>query len=525
MTADALIAKGLTKSFAGVTVLAPMDLTIPAGEVHALVGQNGSGKSTFVKCLTGYHKPDAGEITVFGEQLHLPVHSPAEHGIAVIHQDVGLVQSMTVLENLGANAKYGTRLLSPVRLKSERAIYEGLYERLGISIPLDAMVSDLSPAEHALIGIVRAMRLMSDDVSHHLFVLDEPTAYLSRAEASRVTAFMRRVAELGSSVIFISHRLGEVLEACDAVTVLRDGHLVLTARTAELTRGDLVAHMLGRRLQDFYPDPPGQDVDARVRLSVEAVTGDIVDNLSLAVRAGEIVGVTGLAGMGQEELPHLLAGAKAPRGGRVMVHGDDGAAQAVAGKVPEAIRGGMALIPGNRHRDGCWLDASAGENITLPSLDAFRSSRRLVNWKREKTTAVKLLEQSGVTPMRPDYPMRQFSGGNQQKIVFSKWLFQRPGVLLLDEPTQGVDAGAGKELLERVTELAANGTAVLIFSGDHEQIVAVCHRVLVLSHGRVVAELQRAELTEARLLEACEEEGSVAFAEQQEQVEVSEMSR
>ncbi|WP_340539143.1 sugar ABC transporter ATP-binding protein [Nocardioides sp. GXZ039] len=496
---DALVVRGLSKSFAGVPALAPLDLAVPAGQVHALVGQNGCGKSTFVKCLTGYHRPDGGEITVFGRQLSLPVHSPGEHGIAVIHQDVGLVGTMTVLENLGANAKYGTRLLSPVNVRRERATYRAGFERLGVHIPLDAMVADLSPAEHALIGIVRAMRLMSHDLEHHLFILDEPTAYLSRTEAARVTDFMRRVAALGSTVLFISHRLGEVLEYCDAVTVLRDGKHVISAPTAGLSRGDLVAHMLGRRLQDFYPDPSAVRDDAEVRMAARDVSGEVVQDLSLDVRAGEIVGVTGLAGMGQEELPQLLSGAKAPRSGSVTVTG----AGDVTGDVRGAIRAGVALVPGNRHRDGCWLDATAAENVTLPSLDRFRSKGR-VQWRKERGAAVGLLERSGVRPMKPDQAMRQFSGGNQQKIVFSKWLFGEPDVLLVDEPTQGVDAGASKELLEQVTDLAAKGTAVVVFSGDHEQIAAICHRVLVLNHGRVVAELSGEGLSEAALLEACE---------------------
>jgi ribose transport system ATP-binding protein len=506
VTRVALEVRGLSKSFAGVPALHPLDLTIPAGEVHALVGQNGCGKSTFVKSLTGYHKPDSGSVSVFGEELSLPVTSPGEHGIAVIHQDVGLVGTMTVLENLGANARYGTRLFAPVKVRSERETYRALFDRIGFDVPLDAMVADLSPAEHALIGIVRAMRLMSAGSEGHLFILDEPTAYLSRAEATRVTSFMRRVAALGSSVIFISHRLGEVLDYCDAVTVLRDGEKVLTAPTAGLTRQELVAQMLGRRLSEFYPDPPALAPDAPVALRVERVSGGTVEDVSLEVRAGEVVGVTGLAGMGQEELPGLVAGARTPTTGHVYVDATGG--REVGSDVRAAIEAGVALIPGNRHRDGCWLDASAAENVTLPSLSRFRRGARTA-WREERATAVDLLRDAGVRPLAPEFPMRQFSGGNQQKVVFSKWLYQEPKVFVLDEPTQGIDAGASKELLERVTALAERGTAVVVCSGDHELIAAVCHRVLVLSHGRVVAELAGDELTEARLLEACEDEPAV----------------
>lgn len=498
---NALVVRNLSKSFGGVPALGPIDLSIPTGQVHALVGQNGCGKSTFVKCLTGYHRPDSGEVAVFGRELSLPVHSPGEHGIAVIHQDVGLVPNMTVLENLGANAGYGARLLGSVRVREEREIYRALFDRLGVSVPLDVLVADLSPAEHALVGIVRAMRLMSGEHEQHLFILDEPTAYLNRAEAVRVTTFMRRVADLGSSVIFISHRLGEVLEYCDAVTVLRDGQLVSSVSTDGLSRSELVAQMLGRRLQDFYPSPVPVAEAAEPRLVVDGVAGDIVDDFSLEVRAGEIVGVTGLAGMGQEELPHLLAGSKKAARGTVSVAGVGD----VTGNIPRAIDAGLVMIPGNRHRDGCWLDATAAENVTLASLDRFRGRGRLVSWRRERITATRLLEQSGVRPLAPRAQMRNFSGGNQQKIVFGKWLFREPDVLLLDEPTQGVDAGAGRELLDQVASLAEQGTAVVVFSGDHEQIAAICHRVLVLHHGRVIAELSGEGLDEATLLEACED--------------------
>jgi ribose transport system ATP-binding protein len=470
------------------------------------VGQNGCGKSTLVKCLTGYHRPDQGEVSVFGRAVPLPAVSPASHGIAVIHQDVGLVPTMTVLENLGVSARYGTRLLQPVRVGDERRVYGELFDRLGITIPLSATVADLSPAEHALIGIVRAMRLLSEG-TEHLFILDEPTAYLSRTEAARITAFMRRVAALGSSVVFISHRLGEVLDSCDAVTVLRDGERVATHRTADTNRHDLVAEMLGRRLTDFYPAPSPVPAEAGPAMSVQGVRGRILDGVTFEVRRGEVLGVTGLAGMGQEELPQLVAGASAPAEGTVCVATPDGELD-VTHRLHAAIDAGVALVPGNRHRDGCWLDGSATENVTLPSLRGLRGRWGQIRRRREREVAERLLTLSGVRPLAPQKPMRELSGGNQQKVVLSKWLHEDPRVLILDEPTQGVDAGAAKELLEHVTGLAERGAAVVLCSGDYEQIAAVCHRAVVLSHGHVVAELAGTDLTEGALLHACDSEAA-----------------
>lgn len=504
----ALEINGITKSFNGVRVLSPLNMKVAPGEVHALIGQNGSGKSTLVKCLTGVHAPDAGEASVFGRKLHFPVHSPGTHGIAVIHQDIGLVEEMTVLENLGINAKYGTRLFSPVFVKREKEVYRELFERLEIDLPFDALISTLSPAEHSLVGAIRAMRVMAGH-EKQLFILDETTAHLSRIEARRITSFMRKVAELGSSVLFISHRLNEVLEYCDSVSVIRDGHLVASSSTENLTKADMVSNMLGRRMVEFYPAPPVVPNAAPVVLQLKNLRGSIVQNVSMTVRAGEVVGVTGLAGMGQEELPLLIGGALVPRGGTIEVHQKE----LPWGSPRAAIAHKIGLIPSNRQRDGLWMDATAAENVTLPLLQKWKRRFRWFDWKGERKAARTALQESGLLPFVPDHQMRTFSGGNQQKVVFSKWLQFSPDVFLLDEPTQGVDAGAGHELLERTVQLASRGAAVLVFSGDHELIAAICNRVIVLNDGYQVAELVGEELTERALLEACEEHVPLAVAQ------------
>ncbi|HUH53042.1 MAG TPA: sugar ABC transporter ATP-binding protein [Microbacteriaceae bacterium] len=497
---DALVVTNLTKSFNRVTVLHPLDFRVAPGEVHALVGQNGSGKSTLVKCLTGVHAPDTGEFTVFGKKVNFPVQSPTDHGIAVIHQDIGLVEDLTVLENLGINAKYGTRLASPISNRREKEIYRELLARLEIDLPFDQPVSTLSPAEHSLIGVLRAMRVMEGH-QKQIFILDEPTAHLSRTEAQRITKFMRKVAELGSSVIFISHRLNEVLDYCDAVTVIRDGKIVASGSTANMTKSDLVNDMLGRRMVDFYPEPPVVPEDSPTVLEVDGIQGNTVQNVSLKVRANEIVGITGLAGMGQEELPYLISGASSPKAGTVTVNGK----KIPLGNSKTAITNGIGLVPSNRQRDGLWMDATAAENVTLPALSKWKRKFRFYDWKSEKRAANEVLEDSGLRPLAPNRLMRMFSGGNQQKVVFSKWLQLSPKVFLLDEPTQGVDAGAGRELLERTARLADDGAAVIVFSGDHEQLAAICNRVIILNDGYQVGELVGDELSQHALLVACED--------------------
>lgn len=495
----ALSVRNLTKSYGGAVALEDVSLTVRAGEVHGLLGQNGCGKSTLIKSLTGVVVPDSGEVDVFGEPLAMPTIDPHTRGIAVIHQDIGLVESMTVLENLGINARYGTRLLAPVNVKKEKAIYSELMERLGVRFDFDAEVSALSPAERALLAVVRAMRLMDADASEQLFILDEPTAALSKPEAARLLALMRRVADLGAGVVFVSHRLSEVMEVCDRATVMRAGRDIVEVAIADTSRAELVAHMLGRRMDDFFPSPP-PFTDGPVRLEVDSLSGDRVSQMSFTARGGEVVGVTGLAGMGQEELPFLLCGEKKSSGGSYRV--DD--VPATFSTPSEAIAAGLALVPGNRLRDGIWIAGTAEENLTLPVIGAF-SRLFSIRGSMVRRRAGELMQKVDVQPPRPDYVMASFSGGNQQKIVFAKWLQLKPGVLLLDEPTQGVDPGAAKALLGDAMAAAADGSAVVVFSGDHEQLAEICHRVIVLHHGEVIAELRRgAGLTEQALLEACE---------------------
>ena len=498
---DALRVEGLRKSFGGVRALRGVDLVVRPGEVHALLGQNGCGKSTLVKILTGIHSPDEGRAAFFGRPLALPVIDPASSGIAVVHQDIGLAESMTVLENLGATSGYGTRLLAPVRTSRQRARFTRLMDRIGFSVPLDAPVSEISPAERAMVGILRAMDQLglqdsAEASSRHVFILDEPTASLGREDSDRLLALMRTVANTGAAVVFISHRLNEVMTSCDRLTVLRDGSSVLTADVGSVDRHTIIAAMLGRELEEFFPAPPEEDA-REVRLQLDGVRGSILRDLHLAVRAHEIVGITGLAGMGQDELPQLLAGAHRIQAGTITLDGE-----AVEIREPrDAIQRGLAVVPGNRLRDGCWAAASAQENVTLPVLRTF-AGRFGIRGGAERRTARAALEGVGLYPLAPERAMSSFSGGNQQKVVFAKWLQLRPGVLVLHEPTQGVDAGAAKELLEQVVQHATDGAAVVIVSGDHEQLVEVCHRVVVIGDGAVVADIPRARLSEQSLLAA-----------------------
>ncbi|WP_449282686.1 sugar ABC transporter ATP-binding protein [Leucobacter sp.] len=496
-SAPALEIRGLEMAFDGVRVLDDVELRVERGEIHALLGLNGSGKSTLIKCLTGVYAPVSGSIDVFGRRMSLPVRDAAEHGIAVVHQDTGFVPEMTVLENLGASTSYGARLLAPVRGLREEVAYRALLRELGLEIPLHSKVAELSPADIAMLAVVRALHVLDREGDERLFILDEPTATLGRAEAEIVLDLMRRIAASGAGVIFIGHRLTEVFSVCDRTTVLRNGSVAHSGPIDALDHNSVVQHMLGARIGSFFPDPPPLE-SSEVRLRVEALHGGPVERLSLSVRAGEIVGITGLLGMGHEEVPALLTGDHTPDSGRIEVDGE-----VVQFDHPaDAVSAGVGRITADRLGDGCWVDGSARENLTLPVLPRF-FKRGLLRRTAESDYAAELLGGVRLHPLAPERPMASFSGGNQQKVMFAKWDQLEPRVFVLHEPTQGVDPAAGRELMDRIVSRAEAGAAVIVVSGDHEQLVKLCHRVVVMIDGVSATEIARDDLSEESLLLAC----------------------
>lgn len=503
MSSLALSVRGLSKSYGASKALVDVDFDVRAGEVHGLLGQNGSGKSTLVKIVTGVTAPDSGSMRLFGRTLESPVRNLAKHGIAVIHQDLGLAPAMTVLENLGVNAGYGTRPLGWIRGSSERSVYTRLMDRIGVELPFDALVSELSQAERAMLAVVRAMRVLEDhSTAHsgeHLFILDEPTAPLSDIDAAVVLSVMTRIAASGAGVVFISHRLNEVLSTCDRMTVLRAGRRVTTAPIGGMTRSEIVAQMLGERMEEFFPSPEPV-VSERIVLSVDGLSGGAIREVSFAVREGEILGITGLAGMGQADVLSLVFGGRPRASGSVVTthHDED------LRRPAQSMRAGVGLVPADRIGAGCWIDGSASENITLPVLRALSGPLGL-RLGEEQAIARRRVTASGAIPDRAELPMNAFSGGNQQKIVIEKWRQLDPHVLLLDEPTQGVDPLAAKAILDSVVADAARGRGIVICSGDYEQLAAVCHRVIVFADGRIIAELEGEALTESAIILACED--------------------
>lgn len=491
--------QNVTKRFGGVLALDNVSFEVLGGEVHGLVGQNGSGKSTLVKIISGYHAPEPGSsVWLRGETLDLPIRGPHQRGIAVIHQDLGLVDTMSIAENIGVGSRFGVRGPSPISWKRERKLARDLLQGLGIDFDPEWSVGKLSPAGKAMIGIARAMRQLQEyghpDV---LLILDEPTVYLTKSDVELLTNVLQSlIRRYGAGVIFISHRLREVQAICDRVTVLRDGRVVSTLSSQSGSEEEISRLMIGRSIGNLFPDksPPSK---GEILLSVDGLCGEVVRDVSFTLRAGELLGVTGLEGMGQLELPKLVIGAERSPRGRVSIQGRD-----IQLSPRRALAQGVAMLSADRVRHGGWMDGTALENISLPVIRRY-AKRFGFDHVGERSDALDLMHSFAVRPPKPDQLVRAFSGGNQQKIILAKWLQIAPKVLLLNEPTQGVDAEGKKEILEIIRQTAERGAGIVVFSSDYEQIAHLCHRVIVLSDGRIVAELIGPDVTEGRIASEC----------------------
>ena len=491
--------RNVSKTFTGRRVLERFNLDIMPGEVHALVGQNGSGKSTFIKIMAGFHEPDSdpdSSVMVHGSPITFPMRpgEAARLGLAFVHQDLGLVETASVLENVRVR-RYDLGLGWRIRWGRERKYVQRILEEFGLDIDPEAQVSTLRQADKAQIAIVRAF----DQLSHAkqgLLVLDEPTPYLPRDGVERVFQTVRDVAARGFGVLFVSHRLEEVFEITQRVTTLRDARVVDCVPTSSLTEETLIERILGFSLEHLYPEP--HEAQGERTLSVKNVSGAGVEDVSFDLHRGEILGVTGLLGMGWDRLPYLLFGAEKATGGVLELGRRTIKLESL--EPQKAIQQGIAFLPANRLGDGSLQTASVKENVTLAKLDEFFKGGFL-RLGREHDTVRRILAEYDVRPPDPDRTFSTLSGGNQQKVLLAKWFETGPQVLLLHEPTQGVDVGARAQIFRRIRDAAAAGAAVLLATSEYEDLPFLCDRVLVFRGGRVVAELHGASLTTERIVE------------------------
>ncbi len=492
----ALELTGLTKSFGPVKALTDVSFDVRPGEVHGLVGSNGSGKSTLVKILSGYHSPSRGGLKVWDADVVFPVSSSDLRGIAVIHQDLGLVEQLSVTENVVASTRFGTSRGRPISWRRQRDRVRDLLRELDIDVDPAVDVGELSRGQRTLVAVARAIcELRATSGEQHLLITDEPTSALSNAEATALWDLLRRVTGNGGAALFISHHLNEVLEMCDRVTVLRDGRVVITEDCAGLTEADLITAMVGvSDVGELDTTTPGtaQRRD-EVVLSAAGLNGAGLQDVSFDVHAGEVLGITGLLGMGQELLPEVIAGLRPDVAGTISVDGRHTSPG-------HARRAGIVLVPAERQRDGLWLDGTVAENLGIVRTRSLVRAGVYARG-RERSQAAELTERFDVRPRDVRKPIRNLSGGNQQKVLLAKWLQLDPRVVVLHEPTQGVDVAAKRDIHRLIRDFAERTrAAVCIVSSDQDEVAENCDRVLVVAHGRISGELQRGELTTEKFM-------------------------
>jgi ribose transport system ATP-binding protein len=485
--------RNVTKTFPGLRALDDLSLELQAGEILAVVGQNGSGKSTLVKTLAGVYTPDPGSsIEVVGPSGEPLRGHAARETLRFIHQDLGLVGMLDTVENLDLAHEVGGRGVLPTRRRLEERHARELIARFGTSFDVRLPVARLTPSQRTIVAIARALDGWQD--AHKLLVLDEPTAALPAGEVTQLFEAVRRVADSGAGVMFISHRLDEVFQLADRIVVLRDGRLVADVAAGDLDHEALVTLIAGRALERVDLDRPGGP-GAPV-LSARALSGATVEGIDFDVAAGEIVGIGGLLGSGREHVAGLLFGAVAASGGDVRV----GGRPLSLGDPRAAIAGGIGFVPADRAAQGAVMDMSVRENLTLPHLAPLRTAVGALDGKAERDEARAWAGRLDLRPPEPDRPLKLFSGGNQQKVVMAKWLRTKSQVLLFDEPTQGVDVQAKASIYQLVAAAAREGVGVLVSSSDMKELAALCDRVLVLRDGRIAAELRGSALSEAQLI-------------------------
>lgn len=473
----ALSLTNISKRYPGVLALDAVSLTVLPGEVHGLVGENGAGKSTLVNVLAGAVGHDSGTISVLGREItHLDPRAAARLGISVSHQEIRLATNLSVAENI-VFGSFPTRW-GAVRQKEINALAAAALAQVGADVDPTATVGDLSIARQQLVEIARAVRLATS-----VLVLDEPTASLSAHDAQTLLSAVAQMRERGIGVIYVSHRLEEVLQLCDRVTVLRDGRRVADHACSETSHGELVRLMVGREVADLYPNRQSKPGGVLLR-AVDLSGTQLAQGVNLQVRAGEIVGIFGLVGAGRSEFVRLLAGVDPITSGRIEIDG-----RSVSHNSPSsAMRHGIAFVPEDRKGEGLVLNFTLAANLALPNLKRIRKRRSL----SRSSLAAFARDQINLVDVRPGDPNRvvaTLSGGNQQKTVIGKWLDDRPRLLIVDEPTRGVDVGAKAQIYQLLARLAAEGMAILMVSSELPEVLGLSDRIVVFHDRRLAAEL------------------------------------
>lgn len=488
----------ITKNFTGVRALNKVDFTLRAGEIHALMGENGAGKSTLIKVLTGAEEFETGEIRIAGVEHPIINHSPQEaqnNGISTVYQEVNLCPNLSVAENFFIGRE--PKKFGAIDWKTMNSKAKEVLNGLGINIDVTLTLDNYSVAIQHMVAIARAV-----DISSKVLILDEPTASLDESEVEKLFGLMRKLKERGLGIIFVTHFLEQVYEVCDRITVLRNGELVGEYAVENLPRLQLVARMLGKEFDDMASVKPVcsrcSDIDAErvVEASNLGCTGKIKP-FDLTICKGDVVGLSGLLGSGRSELARTIYGAEKPDCGELKING-----KKITINAPiDSMQAGMAFLPENRKEEGIIADLSVRENIIL-ALQARRGIFRLLSRKEQEEFTDKYIDILKIKTSDRETPIKNLSGGNQQKVILARWLLTNPDFLILDEPTRGIDVGTKAEIQHLVLKLAEEGKAVIFISSEIEEMLRTCSRMVVMRDSSKVSELSGDEITEDNIMKA-----------------------
>lgn len=487
--ANILEIQHLTKRYPGVVALDDVTMSVERGKIHALMGENGAGKSTMIKAIAGAIQPEEGTIVIEGVAYHrLTPATARKAGIGVIYQEFNLVPSLSVAENIFLGEPVGRSSILPDFSEMERRSEEILSD-LGVKINVRSLVSELSTAQQQLVEIAKAMVQ-----NCRLLIMDEPSASIPVAEVENMFRIVRQLKERGVTVLYISHRLDEIFELCDQITILRDGRYIVTKEVRDVTRGDLIRYMVGRELTETHP-PRHAEIGEAV-LEIQDLCGNGDFHIDLTLHRGEILGLAGLVGAGRTELAKMICGDVRPTGGRILVKGKEKRFSAVA----DAVASGIALIPEDRKGEGLFMDYSIGWNI--PSMSFKRLSRHgVVSQKAQQALTERYVDALRIKTPSTEQKARNLSGGNQQKVVAARALAANADILIFDEPTRGIDVGAKQEIYKIMNSLAEEGRAIIMISSDMEEILGMSDRIVVLYEGRKTGELTKDQFSQSRVLE------------------------
>ena len=488
MNSDFLRLEGVNKSFSGVEALRGVSLSIEPGKIYCLVGENGSAKSTLIKVVAGVYPPDGGDIAIDG-RIHKrlqPIES-IHAGIQVIFQDFSLFPNLTVAENIALNQEISSnrRLVrwGEVKRTATRAL-----GKINVKLDLNALAGDLAVADRQLIAIAKALL-----ENARLIIMDEPTTALTQIEVRSLFNVINRLKQDGIAILFVSHKLDEVLQIADQVFVMRNGEKVLDQSAAGLDRATLARFMTGRTIEFDESQSASEPDQETVVLQVRGLTrAGAFSDISLDLHVGEILGITGLLGSGRTGLALALFGMLKPEAGEVTVRGKTARLESV----PRAVRSGIGYVPEDRLTEGLFLTQAIDNNLVICIVDSLRGRFRLLDRGMLRRSAVDWVNRLRILASSVRMPVSSLSGGNQQRVVLAKWLAREPSVLILNGPTVGVDVGSKVEIHEIIRELGRRGMALLVISDDVPELMSVCHRILLMRHGRIVEEFSRSEFTE-----------------------------